>query len=313
MWVQTCLLGLKGFKGSWVRSCHALVLLVRLQAPPPPPPLAACLVVQPVSRCLGMQVMPPSKTSFELVSIARGNGHDPGTLLRMSQGPSSITLVLRQVHAVLCPNVTLDQFRLTASKQRQAAIKTLEGPDCLWIFKYGATGSHSHKVNVISLATAIGACKAHGVQQAALSSLERLRVPGTYTILQTPEHILSMNCTPEVNPTTLLVPLPLPSTLPKSPILWPAQQAKIWAAHCQAQSSQGSGPHPAASRAPYIYNHSHPAQQKGATFTASVLAEPPLQHMAIPWLLLEVDGDSTALLAAIPQSSPCGFLHELSH
>lgn len=173
-----------------------------------------------------MQVMPPSKTSFELVSIARGDGHDPGTLLRMSQGPSSITLVLRQVHAVLCPNVTLDQFRLTASKQRQAAIKTLEGPDCLWIFKYGATGSHSHKVNVISLATAIGACKAHGVQQAALSSLERLRVPGTYTILQTPEHILSMNCTPEVNPTTLLVPLPLPSTLPKSPILWPAQKQR---------------------------------------------------------------------------------------
>lgn len=173
-----------------------------------------------------MQVMPPSKTSFQLVSIARGVEHDPGTLLRMSQGHSSITLVLRQVHAVICPHVTLDQFRLTASKQRHAAIKTLEGPDCFWIFKYGATGSHSHKVSVVSLATAIGACKAHGVLPLVLSSLESLRVAGKYTILETPEHILSMNCTPDVNPTTLLVPMPLPSTLPKSPVSWPMQRQR---------------------------------------------------------------------------------------
>ena len=132
----------------------------------------------------GMQVMTASKTTFQLVSIARGDDLPPVTLLRMCQVSGSIALVLRQVHAALCSDVSLDQFRLTASKQRQAAIKTWEGPDCLWIFKYGATQSHSHRVNVISLATAIGACTAHGLQHVALSSLESLRWPGKYTILE---------------------------------------------------------------------------------------------------------------------------------
>ena len=93
-----------------------------------------------------MQDMQPSKTSFQLVSIDLGDGNPPTTLLRMCQANRAISLVLRQVHAALCPvDVTLDQFQLTASKQSHAAIKTVEGPDCFWIFKYGATGRHSHK------------------------------------------------------------------------------------------------------------------------------------------------------------------------
>lgn len=170
--------------------------------------------------------MTASKTTFQLVSIARGDDLPPVTLLRMCQVSGSIALVLRQVHAALCSDASLDQFRLTASKQRHAAIKTWEGPDCLWIFKYGATQSHSHRVNVISLATAIGACTAHGLQHVALSSLESLRWPGKYTILETPEHILKLNCTPDVNPITLLVPLPLPSTLPQSPVMGPASRQR---------------------------------------------------------------------------------------
>ena len=173
-----------------------------------------------------MQGMPASKTSFQLVNIPRGDDHPPGTLLRMCQVSGSISLVMRQVQAVLCPHVTLDQFRLTASKQRHAAIKTLEGPDCLWVFKYGATGSHSHKVSVISLPVAIGACRDQHVHPAVLSSLESLREPGKYQILETPEHILKLNCTPDVNPTSLLVPLPLPSTLPESPVSAPTPRQR---------------------------------------------------------------------------------------
>ena len=47
---------------------------------------------------------------------------------------------------------------------------------------------------------------------ATVSNLESLARQGQYAILQPPEHILSLNCTPTVNPTSLLVPLPLPST-----------------------------------------------------------------------------------------------------
>ena len=169
-----------------------------------------------------MQVMSASKTSFQLVTIAMGQGCPPVTLLRMSQASGSITLVLRQVQAELCPSVTLGQFRLTANRQRTATIKSLEGPDCLWVFKYGATKAHSHVVSVISLPTAIGACKAHGVHPLTLSGLESLRHQGQYTILQTPEHILKLNCTPDVNPPSQLVPLPLPSSLPLSPVQGPA-------------------------------------------------------------------------------------------
>ena len=168
-----------------------------------------------------MQEMAASKTIFQQVSIERGDGQPPATLLRMAQASGSISLVMRQVHLELCPYITLSQFRFTASKQRHAAIKTLQGPDCLWIFKHGATSSHSHQVNIISLATAIGACKAHDVHDVAVASLESLRVPGSYTVLAQPEHMLKMNCTPDVNPTSLLVPLPLPSTLPPSPVPTP--------------------------------------------------------------------------------------------
>ena len=174
-----------------------------------------------------MQDMQPSKTSFQLVSIDLGDGNPPATLLRMCEANRAISLVLRQVHAALCPvDVTLDQFQLTASKQSHAAIKTVEGPDCFWIFKYGATGRHSHKVRVISLATAVQACKQHGVHPATVSNLESLARQGQYAILQPPEHILSLNCTPTVNPTNLLVPLPLPSNLPASPVSWPASRQR---------------------------------------------------------------------------------------
>lgn len=176
---------------------------------------------------VAMQDMQSSKTSFQLVSIDLGSGNPPATLLRMCQANKAISLVLRQVHAALCPvDVTLDQFHFTASKQRHAAIKTMEGPDCFWIFKYGATSRHSHKVRVISLATAVQACQQHGVHPAAIASLQSLGRQGQYAILQPPEHILSLNCTPTVNPSSLLVPLPLPSNLPASPVSWPAPRQR---------------------------------------------------------------------------------------
>ena len=174
----------------------------------------------------GMRGMPASKTSFQLVLVDRGDDKPPATLLRMAQASGNISLGMRQVHAELCPYITLGQFRLTASKQRSSAIKTLEGPDCLWVFKYGATGSHNHRVSVISLPVAIGACRDQHVHPAILSSLESLREPGKYQILETPEHILKLNCTPDVNPTTLLVPLPLPSTLPESPVSAPTPRQR---------------------------------------------------------------------------------------
>ena len=156
-----------------------------------------------------------------------GDGNPPATLLRMSQSTSSITLVLRQVHAALCPvEVTWDQFKHTASKHKQAAIKTLEGPDCYWVFKFGATGRHNSKVNVISLATAIQTCRQLGVHTDAIASLESLKRLGQYSILQTPEHILSLHCTPSVNPPGLLVPQPLPSNLPPSPVSWPTPRLR---------------------------------------------------------------------------------------
>ena len=156
-----------------------------------------------------------------------GEGNPPATLLRMSQSSSSITLVLKQVHAALCPaEVSVDQFRLTASKQRHEAIKALTGPDCYWVFKYGAINRHSSKVSVITLATAIQACRLHGVHSDAIASLESLRRPGQYNILQTPEHILGMHCTPTVNPPGLLVPQPLPSNLPPSPVSWPSPRLR---------------------------------------------------------------------------------------
>lgn len=176
---------------------------------------------------VALQVMQASKTTFQLVSIAMGDGNPPATLLRMSQSSSSITLVLRQVHAALCPlEVSWEQFKLTASKQRQTPLRIVEGPDCYWMYKYGAIGRHSSRVNVISLATAIQACSQHGVHPDTLASLQSLKRPGQYSMLQTPEHLLSLHCTPNVNPTSLLVPQPLPSTLPPSPVSWPAPRLR---------------------------------------------------------------------------------------
>lgn len=159
-----------------------------------------------------------SNTIFQLVAIDLGNGKPPATLLRMSPSPARVCLVMRQVHSALVPDVSLDQFRLTASKQHAKAIKALQGPDCWWIFKFGATSRHSHTVNIISLHTAIMACKVHDVHPIALAGLENLKSPGSYTILQSPDEMLALNCTPAVNPPGILVPLPLPSTLPKSPV-----------------------------------------------------------------------------------------------
>ena len=94
--------------------------------PPPPPPLF--LPCSEALMLVAMQDMQSSKTSFQLVSIDLGSGNPPATLLRMCQANKAISLVLRQVHAALCPvDVTLDQFHFTASKQRHAAIKTMGG------------------------------------------------------------------------------------------------------------------------------------------------------------------------------------------
>ncbi len=172
-----------------------------------------------------LQAMSTSKTSFQLVSIELGDGKPAATLLRMSNS-NRITLVMRQVHAALCPLATYTQFRLSASKQTREAIRTVEGPDCLWIYKYGATSSHSHTVNVISLATAIKACGLLGAHADTLDALHSLKEEGKYTILQTPEEVLAFNCTPDVNPPSLMVPLPLPDTSPTSPVTSPARRMR---------------------------------------------------------------------------------------
>lgn len=59
-----------------------------------------------------------------------------------------------------------------------------------------------------------------------LDALEGLKEEGKYTILQTPEEVLAFNCTPNVNPPTLLVPLPLPDGLPPSPVTGPPRRMR---------------------------------------------------------------------------------------
>lgn len=258
-----------------------------------------------------MQVMSASKTSFQLVTIAMGQGCPPVTLLRMSQASGSITLVLRQVQAELCPSVTLGQFRLTANRQRTAAIKSLEGPDCLWVFKYGATKAHSHVVSVISLPTAIGACKAHGVHPLTLSGLESLRHQGQYTILQTPEHILKLNCTPDVNPPSC--PTSFAKQLASVSCPRPCLQAEVFIACAKSPLGQVCCAHSANHRAQDLGNHPYSAQQEGPPFARSLLAKSALKHVALPWLLLEVDESPAAMSATLSQPSPCSLLHQLPH
>ena len=161
-----------------------------------------------------MQAMRGSQTSFQLVKVELGGECPPATLLRMVNSKGSILLVMKQVQAALCPFASLSIFKATAKKVGASPVKVMEGIDTFWAWKLGATSTHCKVLNVISLATAIKVLQQLQAPQQTVSSLESLKEPGQYSIMQLPEEVLKLNCQPDVNPTSIKVPLPLPTSMP---------------------------------------------------------------------------------------------------
>ena len=163
-----------------------------------------------------MQDMEASKISYQLAVVLMGNGEPPATLLRLGFPSSRVSLVMKQVQQQILPHVTVSAFKVSCSKL--GAMRLLKGRECYWAFKLGATKKQSKQISIISLHTALQVCKHHGAHLATLESLEQMKDPTKVIIQQLPKELLELNCTPSVNPNSLKVPLPLPNTLPPSPI-----------------------------------------------------------------------------------------------
>ncbi len=155
-----------------------------------------------------------STTSFQLVRVELGGESPPATILRMVNSQGWITFVMKQVHCVCCPFVNLSNFRAAALKAGNSTVKTITGIDCFWAWKLGAIKTHSSSMNCISITTALKALQQVHAPSATVSSMESLKVPGQYSIMQLPEEVLKLNCEPTLNPTCIKVPLPLPTSLP---------------------------------------------------------------------------------------------------
>ena len=164
-----------------------------------------------------VQIMQASKISYQLALVPMGEQQPPATLLRLGFSTKRVSLVLRQVHAALLPHVTLSAFQSSCSKS--CGIKLLKGKECYWAYKLGATKRHSKQINLISTHTALLVAKQHGAHLATLQGLQNLKDPSKVSMQQMPEELLSLNCTPSVNPSSLKVALPLPTTLPPCPIM----------------------------------------------------------------------------------------------
>ena len=153
-----------------------------------------------------------SKTSFQLVNVEAGPACQPISLLRMEDSKGHVTLVLIQVHATLFPSMSLQSFKLLAGKM--GGLKLMTGIDCFWAWKLGACSSHRGALNVLSISTVLKAAQQVGLKAETLCSLESLKHTGKYSILQYPEDVLKLNCQPDLNPSTIKIPLPLPTGLP---------------------------------------------------------------------------------------------------
>ena len=160
--------------------------------------------------------MQASKVSYQLALVPMGEDQPPATLLRLGFSTKRVSLVMRQVHAALLPHITLSAFQSSCSKS--GGIKLLKGKECYWAYKLGATKKHSKHINLISTHTAFLVAKQHGAHPATLQGLQHLKDPSKVSIQQLPEELLTLNCTPSVNPSSLKVALPLPTTLPPCPI-----------------------------------------------------------------------------------------------
>ena len=99
-----------------------------------------------------------------------------------------------------------------------STVKTIKGMDSWWAWKLGATQKHASQLNVISLHTAMTVLQKLGAQPASLASLESLKTVGHYTILQLPQEVLELNCEPNLNPSTIKVPTPLPQVVLLCPV-----------------------------------------------------------------------------------------------
>ena len=190
-----------------------------------------------------------------------GSGNPPATLLRMCQANKAISLVLRQVHAALCPvGVTLDQFHFTASKQRHAAIKTMEGPDCFWIFKYGATSRHSHKVRSDQPCNCCSSLPAAWCAPCSCCKLAELGKARTVCYLAVsrahPQLELHSHCEPIqlAGPSSSAKPLACISCLMAS------SKAEVLLDTAQASSCQGCCGESAAGRAQDMGHNTHSAE-----------------------------------------------------
>lgn len=160
--------------------------------------------------------MEGSKISYQLALVAMGEGQPPATLLRLGQPQNRVSLLVRQVQQLLLPHISMSALKVSCSKL--GGMRVLQGRECYWVHKLGGTKRLAKSVNIMTLHTAIKVAKHHGASSATILGMQQLKDPGKFSTQQLPEELLSLNCTPDVNPSSVQVPLPLPSTLPPSPI-----------------------------------------------------------------------------------------------
>ena len=149
---------------------------LRLSTGDPPPPLSFCLALKAL-MLVAMQDMQSSKTSFQLVSIDLGRWQSSSNLAEDVSSQQEPLAWCPEAGACCPLSCGCDTGSIPASQPLSRDMqpsRPVEGPDCFWIFKYGATSRHSHKVRVISLATAVQACQQHGVHPAAIAKLAEL-------------------------------------------------------------------------------------------------------------------------------------------